>query len=47
MITGLCENPVVIEKLYKCSAEIRRGNLLQYKDMEYHQIDDEKFVQLS
>ena len=47
MITGLCENPLVIEKLYKFSIEIRRENLLQYKDMEYRQIDAENFVQLS
>ena len=47
MITGLCENPLVIEKLYKFSLEIRRENLFQYKDTEYRQIDAENFVQLS
>ena len=45
-LSGLDENPGLVEKLYKYSAEIRRKNLFQYKDMEYRQIDSENFVKL-
>lgn len=45
-LSGLDENPGLVEKLYKYLAEIRRKYLFQYKDMEFCQIDSENFLQL-